>query len=152
MLVTAELLTRDNACIEQVQGFREVWPEGVEVTPWSILKAEEVGLDTVWFRDTLIDMLTAAVSGKPKDCWVVSEYQDIRRELEEGVDYYRHRCKVWGQRWAGTIAGRLDASPSEQVRIFRVMGRNAAPIVQGKKALNRRLIVRLANALDEVEE
>jgi uncharacterized protein YeaC (DUF1315 family) len=49
MRVTAENLERLYACPEQVAIMRSEWPDGVEVTKESLLRAMALGLDLNWW-------------------------------------------------------------------------------------------------------
>ena len=53
-LITAAWLLKKGACKHQVMQFQTEWPQGAEITPENVKKAQWLGLDLYWFIYTTL--------------------------------------------------------------------------------------------------
>jgi hypothetical protein len=83
MRITAELLRSHRACTDQLALFEREFPDGMDTSEATLLRAVEVGLDLNWAACWLLPPLLRA------------EYQSQHAPL--WAEYERQRAPLWAE-------------------------------------------------------
>ena len=117
-IITPQLLWRHKACPAQLAIFAAEWPHGTEVTPATVARALELGLDFVWAAKLLSGLglaeyqaklapiladqqakrvtIYAAYSAKTDP--IDAEYQAKRKPID--ADYQASMAKLFYEAWS----------------------------------------------------
>lgn len=100
MKVTKEDLVKMGCCLDHISIFKEVWPDGAEVTEENLRKAFDAGLNVDWWASRKLG----------------SRFLDTKDEL---LDAFRNACRVHRATYSAGRESLLAAHSAEEEALWK---------------------------------